>query len=78
MHRSAIRLSLAVFAVVLGSPAQAFAYLDPGSGNVLLQLLLGGIAGALTALRLYWHQFMGLFRRKNRPATTPPATDHDR
>lgn len=30
------------------------AYLDPGSGSYLLQLLIGGILGALFLLRAYW------------------------
>ena len=43
------------------------AYLDPGSGSYLLQLLIAGALGALFALRLYWSRvkgfFAGLFRR---------------
>jgi hypothetical protein len=35
----------------------AWAYLDPGTGSMMLQLLLGGIAGAMVAGRLYWHRF---------------------
>jgi hypothetical protein len=32
----------------------AYAYLDPGTGSILLQVILGGIAGALVAGKLYW------------------------
>jgi len=32
----------------------AFAYIDPGSGSMLLQLLLGGIAGIGVLVKLYW------------------------
>jgi hypothetical protein len=35
----------------------AHAYLDPGSGSMLLQLLLGGVAGLAVVLKLYWAQF---------------------
>ena len=34
----------------------AHAYIDPGSGSVLLQLLLGGIAGIGVVAKLYWDQ----------------------
>ncbi len=34
----------------------AHAYIDPGTGGMLLQLLLGGIAGGLVILKLYWHR----------------------
>jgi len=42
----------------------AFAYLDPGSGSMLLQLVFGGIAGLGVILKLYWKGFVGLFRHK--------------
>lgn len=32
----------------------AWAYLDPGTGSMMLQVLLGGIAGAMVVGRLYW------------------------
>ena len=38
--------------VVLSTPAHA--YIDPGTGGMLLQLLLGGTAGALVIGKLYW------------------------
>ena len=31
-----------------------YAYLDPGSGGLLIQLLLGGVAGLLAIVKLYW------------------------
>ena len=34
------------FLLVLASERQVDAYLDPGSGSMLVQLLLGGVAGA--------------------------------
>jgi hypothetical protein len=30
------------------------AYLDPGSGSIALQLLLGGVVATLATVRLYW------------------------
>ena len=37
---------------VLNSPAHA--YLDPGTGSMILQGIIGAVAGALVVLRLYW------------------------
>ena len=37
------------------------AYLDPGSGSYLLQLLIAGALGALFALRHYWSRVKGFF-----------------
>jgi len=46
-------LPLAIVFFVVGiSPA--YAYLDPGTAGMLLQLLLGGVAGAAVVLKLYW------------------------
>jgi hypothetical protein len=42
----------------------ALAYLDPGSGSMMLQLLLGGVVGIAAILKLYWNAFADLFRRK--------------
>lgn len=52
-----LRKALAVTAtcLVFASPAQA--YLDPGTGSIILQSILAGIAVAMGMLRLYWHQF---------------------
>ena len=35
------------------STSDAHAYLDPGTGSMILQLVLGGVAGLLLAGRLY-------------------------
>ena len=32
------------------------AYLDPGSGSMLLQLLAGGVAGVAVAGKMYWRR----------------------
>lgn len=45
------------------APTSAFAYLDPGSGSILLQMLIGGLASALYTLRLYRQQVKGLLSR---------------
>jgi hypothetical protein len=39
----------------------AYAYIDPGTGGLLVQLLTGGVAGALVLLKLYWHKVRDLF-----------------
>ena len=45
-----------------------FAYLDPGTGSMLVQLLVGGVAAVGVALKLYWHRVLRLLRiRKPEP-----------
>jgi len=45
---------IGVLLVFLAEPA--FAYLDPGTGSMLLQVILGGIAAVGVALKLFWHK----------------------
>jgi hypothetical protein len=44
------------------SETQVDAYLDPGSGSMLVQLLLGGVAGAAVIVKLGWQRFRDMFR----------------
>ena len=37
------------------------AYLDPGTGSMLLQVILGGIAAVGVAIKLYWHKLRAAF-----------------
>ena len=48
------------------------AYLDPGSGSFLIQLLIAGALGAALAIRLSWGRIKGIFRRKESP---PPESE---
>ena len=51
----------------------AWAYLDPASGSLLLQLVLGGVAGLALALKLFWGRIVGFFRFKK--ADDEPGAD---
>jgi hypothetical protein len=45
-----------------------FAYLDPGTGSMLVQLLVGGVAAVGVAAKLYWRRLLRLLRiRKSEP-----------
>jgi len=39
-----------------------FAYLDPGAGSVVLQILVAGFLSMLVVLRAYWHSIADFFR----------------
>jgi hypothetical protein len=38
------------------------AYIDPGSGSLLLQGILGAVAAAIVAVKLYWRRVARLWR----------------
>lgn len=44
-------------------PANAHAYLDPGTGSYILQLALAAIVGAMFAIRLFWGRIKAFFKR---------------
>ncbi len=47
------------------------AYMDPGTGSMFLQLLLGGVAGFVVIVKLYWRRilsFVGLGREEPEPS----------
>ena len=63
------------FLALLGlmSAAQpAHAYLDLGTGSILLQMLLGGVAGAVVIAKLYWYRIKAFFGRGD---SEPTSTD---
>ena len=52
-----------IFFIVLLVTKPAYAYLDPGTGSMILQLLFGGVAGALMVGTLYFQKIRSFFAR---------------
>jgi hypothetical protein len=50
---------MSLFASILRTQA----YLDPGSGSFLIQLLIAGVVGAGFLIKAYWKKIKGLFNR---------------
>lgn len=51
--------------IALGiASGNAQAYLDPGTGSLLIQGLLAAIAGTVTVAKLYWHRIMAFLGRR--------------
>jgi hypothetical protein len=51
------------------------AYLDAGTGSMLLQLLVGGIAAIGVAAKFYWRRLLKLLRiRKDEPDAAESRT----
>jgi hypothetical protein len=65
---------------LVGFSAAAHAYLDPGTGTILVQSLLAGIAGAVAILSLYWQRVKAFFVNLRKPrdaGTSATSTDND-
>ena len=49
-------IAFAVGVIAVASSSPAYAYLDPGTGTMLLQAILGAIAVGLVTLKFYWQR----------------------
>jgi hypothetical protein len=75
MHPITAALFVAVFLLISHLQGNVEAYLDPGSGSIVLQFLLGGAIAALVAARSYWDRLKTfLFRR---PSDHDAAAGHN-
>ena len=57
------------------------AYLDPSAGSMMLQIILGGVAGLAIALKLFWAKILlalGIGRNKANPEASPEADPETR
>ena len=54
------------FSLIMFFNTKAFAYLDPGTGSIILQGILGAIAAGATYCSMYWQKIKNLFSKKNR------------
>jgi hypothetical protein len=59
-----------VAALLLLSPTSAFAYLDPGTGSYVIQMIIAGLLGAAFAIKMYWMRIkrflVGIFSKNER------------
>lgn len=53
------------FVTFLSPHPAVIAYLDPGSGSLILQLLIAGLMGAGILVKVFWKKIKGLFSRSS-------------
>jgi len=54
-----------IIGVMMALPPPVYAYVDPGSGSYILQVIIAGIAAASLSLRLFWTRIKALFSRES-------------
>jgi hypothetical protein len=76
---SGLLWGIAVAAGITFLPSRpAYAYLDPGTGSFLLQILLAGFLGLVLTLRLFRDKIAAVFRRllgRQPEAASSPSPD---
>ena len=58
-------------------PLQAQAYLDPGTGSIILQGVIAGAAVALFTIKTYWYKLTALFGKKAPESLLEDDADND-
>jgi len=56
-----IGLALPASLFILVFPHQAHAYLDPGTGSYVFQMMIAGLVGAAFAIKMYWRRIKAFF-----------------
>jgi hypothetical protein len=57
-------------ALMLSFPRSAHAYVDPGTGSYVLQIIIASIAAATFTLKLYWGRIRAYF------SSAPPEEEN--
>lgn len=75
-----VRILALALVACLSIPSPAHAYLDPGTGSMLLSAVIGVAAAVGLALKMFWYRLVGLVRGRRggvRPGRMegPPAAD---
>ena len=57
-------ISFLAIMTVLFMTKPTYAYLDPGTGSFVIQVLVGFVAGAGVLVKMYWNKIISIFRLK--------------
>jgi hypothetical protein len=55
---------LLVYFLVAAAPA-AQAYIDPGAGSYVFQVVVGALLGAAVAIKVFWRRIWGFVTRRS-------------
>ena len=61
-----MKLLLSIFLISFILTLNAYAYIDPGSGSIILQALLGALAAIGASISIYWSKFKNFFKRNKK------------
>jgi hypothetical protein len=63
---------VALFLFVSHVDGTLYGYLDPGTGSVAIQVILGGMVALLATIKLYWARVKSWLRRRTADADVAP------
>ena len=68
-------LLLTIVAMTVGLVSPAHAYLDPGTGSIILQGIIGGVAAGAAVIGIYWQKVKAMFSSEKPPLEDPPSAE---
>ncbi len=74
-----MKLLLLLFILIAGLflPSTALAYIDGGTGSLILQTLVGLAAGVWIFVKVFWHKILGAFSKSD-PSESNATSENDR
>ena len=54
-------VAICIMSVQLMNPSSAYAYIDPGAGSIILQVILGGVGALAIILKIFWERIVSIF-----------------
>ncbi len=63
-NNSVLKISLGVFLLGTFVSSEAYAYIDPGSGSMIFQMLVGVLVGVGITIKIYWTRLKFKFQEK--------------
>lgn len=72
-----INKSIFLFALILCFVPSTFAYLDPGSGSYIVQMIIAGILGGFYAIKLYWVRIVNFIKGTSSQADPDEELNHE-
>ena len=73
MRSVVVALALAAALGLMAAPAHA--YLDPGTGSYVFQMVAAALVSVGFLARAYWHRLRGLFTRRDSPRPPRPPDE---
>ena len=74
---SLAQFSFLVALLVLGWTDEAHAYIDPGTGSLIVQSVVAAVVGSLMIAKVYWHKLKSLFSKKEDRSPTAEDSEHN-
>jgi hypothetical protein len=56
-----IRFTLVIALLLLCIPSGLFAYIDPGSGSYIIQVIIAAFLGGAVAIKVFWQRIKNFF-----------------